>query len=232
MNINHLVELNADFRFFTERMTAEVKDNFFVKRYHIGELIHSKGEKLDYFGILVKGKTRVINEFENGNVYMLETNPAIDFIGEVTILARQPLASVTIEAAEECVVFGLARRYAEKWIFSDIDILGLISSRVAYKLYRNSLNRGMRLFYPSEFIFLDYLIKEGSENDIRRVKTFKINKTRLVISEEIGMNIKTLNRVVAKLKDKGYFLLNKGKIVITEDSIAKSTAYIDSLKSV
>ena len=30
------------------------------------------------------GENRVINEFENGNVYMIEGNKAIDFIGEVT----------------------------------------------------------------------------------------------------------------------------------------------------
>ena len=35
---------------------------------------------------------------------MIETNRAIDFIGEVTILAEMPRTSVTIEAVTECTV--------------------------------------------------------------------------------------------------------------------------------
>ncbi len=42
---------------------------------------------MKYFGIVAQGENRVINELENGNVYMIERNKAIDFIGEVTLLA-------------------------------------------------------------------------------------------------------------------------------------------------
>lgn len=41
----------------------------------------SKNMELGYFGIVAQGENRVINEFENGNVYMIESNKAIDFIG-------------------------------------------------------------------------------------------------------------------------------------------------------
>lgn len=61
--------------------------------------------ELDYFGIVTIGSDRVINEFQNGNIYMIESNRCIDFIGEVTILAKMPKTSVTIEAVEDCLVF-------------------------------------------------------------------------------------------------------------------------------
>ena len=40
--------------------------------------------KLEKFGIIAKGEHRVINEFQNGDIYMIEKNKPIDFVGEVT----------------------------------------------------------------------------------------------------------------------------------------------------
>ena len=50
--------------------------------YPPGTIIHQKDFTLNYFGIIAKGEHRVINEFQNGNVYMIEKNEPIDFVGE------------------------------------------------------------------------------------------------------------------------------------------------------
>ena len=215
MKLEDLENLNPDFKFFTEHMPEYIKNSFFTKKYRIGEQITSKYESLENFGILVTGQTRVINEFENGNIYMLESNPAIDYIGEVTILANQKLTSVSIEAAKPSLIFFVPRKYAEKWIFEDLALLRRLSARVAYKLYRSSIENGMKFFYPSDYIFIDYLIKKASQNNVKERQYVKIDDTRMMIAEEIGMNIKTLNRTISKLKDKDWFSVNKGKIIIS-----------------
>ncbi len=231
MDLIQLENLNNDFKFFIDNMPDYVKQNYFIRRYDIGTIIHTKETCLDFFGILVVGKTRVINEFENGNIFMLETNDAIDYIGDVTILANQVTASVTIEAAAESVVFCVPRKYAEQWLFSNITVLAKVSARVAFKLYRKSIDMGMRSFYPSEFIFIDYLIKVGSETITPTQPCYKINQTRVAISEELGMNIKTLNRVITKLKGKNLFGLDKGKLVLSHDNFINAKEYLETYKS-
>lgn len=231
MDLQQLIRMNPEFEFFVQHMPNYIKTCCFIKKYDIGEIIHLKTQRLDYLGILITGKTRVINEFENGNVFMLETNPALDYIGEVTLLADQPQASVTIEAAEPCLIFCIPRSQAKQWLTSDPVVLSKIASQVAYKLYRRSLDIGMKLFYPAEFIFVDYLIKECSEHQITETGQHKILKTRTVISEEIGMNIKTLNRVITKLKNKELFTLEKGKITLTIVQFNNALKYLDSSKS-
>lgn len=74
-----------------------------------------KDEVLTYFGIVCKGYHRVINEFENGNVFMIERNDPIDFVGEVTILAEKEKTSVTIETLTECTVLYFSRKDFEWW---------------------------------------------------------------------------------------------------------------------
>lgn len=82
---------------YLKYMPSELNDRYWIHTYPAGTIIHQKDELLEYFGIVCEGSHRVINEFENRNIYMIERNDPIDFVGEVTILAEKPRTSVTIE---------------------------------------------------------------------------------------------------------------------------------------
>ena len=112
---------------YTKTMPEELRRLSHVKIHPPGSLIHQKDYALNYLGIVAKGENRVINEFENGKIYMIETNKAIDFIGEVTLLANMPKTSVTIEALTENTVIYLPRKESEHWIF--ISCAGWLSAR-------------------------------------------------------------------------------------------------------
>lgn len=230
MKIDELKKLNPEFSFFTDRMTEKIEKEYFVKSYQTGEIISHKADELKYFGIIVTGATRVINEFENGNIYMIETNPAIDYIGEVTILADQKFTSVTIEASKPAHVFFLPRASAEEWIFGNVEILGKLTRRVANKLYCSSSENGMKLFYSSDYILIDYLVKTALAHKIEILKKYRFTQTRAFMAEDIGMNLKTLNRTITKLKDKGLFIIEKGKILMTEESLNKAQKYLNDSK--
>lgn len=230
MNLNELEKLNPEFLFFINNMPQYIKDNYFVKQYKVGEIITRKNEDLKYFGIIVYGATRVVNEFENGNIYMIEMNPAIDYIGEVTILANQKVTSVSIESTMKNIVFFVPRHLAEQWIFSNIEILKKLSQKVANKLYSSSSEKGKNLFYPSDFILIDYLLKRATRENISTYTNISLNETRIVLSEEIGMNIKTLNRTINKLKDDKILSLHKGKIHMDYDNYLNATKRYEFLK--
>ena len=144
---------------YTKNMPEDIRSRCTVRTHAAGSIIHQKNMELGYFGIVAKGENRVINEFENGNVYMIESNKAIDFIGEVTILAGMSHTSVTIEAVTDNVVAYISRRDAERWLASDINILNLAARHTAFKLYRSSYNNGAKLFYPPSYLLLDYMVK-------------------------------------------------------------------------
>lgn len=226
LNIDGLLKMNHDFYFFVDRMTREIKENYFIKKYAKGQMISKKSTDIEYFGIIVKGRVRVINEFENGNIYLIEINNSIDYIGEVVILSREKKASVSIEAISDCYIFFIERDRAERWIKSDIEILYKISSRVAQKLYSSSIEKGRKLYYSSDWILAKYLINECENLDIEKKPYVLVNKTRDTISEEVGMNIKTLNRNIYKLKDKGLLGINKGKIYMDYEKYKKAKSYL------
>ena len=222
---------------YTKNMPEDIRSRCTVRTHAAGSIIHQKNMELGYFGIVAKGENRVINEFENGKIYMIETNRAIDFIGEVTILAEMPRTSVTIEAVTECTVIYISRKDAETWIRNDQHILRLMARRTAFKLYRSSYNNGLKLYYPPTFLLADYLVRayEGSLSEqtdavFPENGAFILQKIRERLSEELGMNIKTLDRTIRSMQKNGYFNLTKGKISFGYEEYIKMKEFITTAK--
>lgn len=231
-----LQELEARFpelTAYTKTMPDDIRRRCTVRTHAAGSIIHQKNMELDYFGIMATGETRVINEFENGNVYMIERNRPIDFIGEVTILAHMPRTSVTIEATTQVIAVYMSRRDAERWLSQDMNILSLLSRHVAYKLYRSSYVNGAKLFYPPAYLLLDYIVKHGYAGDMDSdcpPSLLTIDRTRQLLQEEIGINVKTLNRTIRQLKEEGFITLYKGKIAYNRKQWLTAIQWLEAAK--
>lgn len=216
---------------YTKHMPEDIRMRCTVRTHPAGSLIHQKDMDLTYFGIVACGENRVINELDNGNVYMIESNHAIDFIGEVTILARMPRTSVTIEAVTENIVAYISRRDAQRWFDEDMNILRLAAGHTAYKLYRSSYKNGTNLFYPPNYLLLDYLVKYGIQHGIDKTHAITIQKTRTLLQEELGINVKTLNRTIKQLKEDGFFQMCKGKITFTQEQYERALEWLEESRT-
>ena len=221
MTLSELLIKVPELENYLRYMPEELKTRCTIKTYPPKTIIHQKDAKLDYFGIVCEGYHRVINEFENGNVFMIERNDPIDFVGEVAILAGKPRTSVTIETTTDCTVLYFSRKDFEDWIEKDIHFLRLVSQKVAYKLYRSSYNRGNRLFYPPQHLLLFYFLQY-----IEEYHSCVIRRTREEIHEETGISVKTLNRTIRKLKESGMVGITKGKVTMNEAQQKMAREYV------
>ena len=134
MKLDELLEKYPAAKTYFEHMPSELLERYTIRTFPPGYIIHQKDYPLDYFGIIVHGDHRVINEFENGNVFMIEKNEAVDFIGEVAIVAGMEKTSVTIETLTECITFMISRKDFEMWLSKDMHFLRLIAKEIAFKL--------------------------------------------------------------------------------------------------
>lgn len=110
MTLSELLIKVPELENYLRYMPEELKTRCTIKTYPPKTIIHQKDAELDYFGIVCEGYHRVINEFENGNVFMIERNDPIDFVGEVAILAGKSRISVTIETTTDCTVLYFPRK--------------------------------------------------------------------------------------------------------------------------
>lgn len=142
MRYAELLELAPELREFTSRIPEDLDGRFQLRTYPAHTFIHQKDSPLERIGILLRGTFRVVNEFENGNVFMIETNEAVSFIGEVTLLAGAATTSVTIESVTDCLVASVTVALFDAWLQRDIQLLRAVSRHVAAKLYCSSYSRG------------------------------------------------------------------------------------------
>lgn len=211
MRYGELLELAPSLREFTDQIPEELDGCFQLKTYPAHTLIHQKDSALERIGILLQGTFRVVNEFENGNVFMIEMNEAVSFIGEVTLLAEAGTTSVTIESVTDCLVAFLPAETFDVWLQRDIGLLRAVSRHVAAKLYCSSYSRGERLFYSAKYVLLKYLVRQAEEQGVRTAGQVVISKTRRQISEEVGLTEKTINRTLAQLVKDGVLSIRRGK---------------------
>ena len=47
------------------------------------------------------------------------------------------------------------------------------------------------------------------------------------MSEEVGLSVKTLNRMIKTLEEAGFIQTKKGKVVVTEQDYQRMKEYID-----
>lgn len=195
------------------QIPAELDGRFELRTLQPHCLIHQKGTPLREVGILLKGSFRAVNEFENGNLFMIETNDPISFTGEVAHLSGYGVTSVTLETVTECRIAFLPVKVFDRWLDSDIRLLRYVSERIANKLYVTSYHRGERMFYSTKYVLLKYLLDEY-DNAKRQNPMVVIRKTRQQMCEEIGMSVNSINRLLTSFRQENLIEMNHGKIAM------------------
>ncbi|MDO4315819.1 MAG: Crp/Fnr family transcriptional regulator [Oscillospiraceae bacterium] len=214
MRYADLLDICPKLETFTTRIPEELDSRFQLRSYAPHEIIRQKDSPLETIGILLEGSFRVVNEFENGNVFMIEMNDAPSFVGEVALLARASTTSVTIETVTDCRVAYLSAVDFDAWLRQDMELLRSLSEHVAAKLYCSSYSRGERLFYSAKYVLLKYITRQAESSGIRGAGRAVIGKTRQQISEEVGMTVKTINRILTKFGRDGLISMERGKVVL------------------
>ena len=72
MTLEEVYHIVPQLKDYLTYMPEEYKKRLIIKVHPSGYIIHQKDSPLDYFGIVASGEHRVINEFENGNIFMIE----------------------------------------------------------------------------------------------------------------------------------------------------------------
>ncbi len=215
MDFEELLRISPGLAELTVNMPEQLKTSFTLRRFAPNTIIHQKNTELTNFGIVCQGQHRVINEFENGNIFMIEKNSAISFIGEVTLLAGYTHSSVTIETITECLVMFISLAGFEAWISADNTFLRRVTQDISRKLYSASYSRGERQYYSVRYLVLRYLLEHAHAGLARGKQEVLIRQTRQQMAEEIGLTTKTLNRTLKELRESGLLDIQKGKVAIS-----------------
>lgn len=215
-DLDEYLKSNSELESIFRGIPENIKKKIIYKKYEKGEEILKKDEEVKKVLILCNGVIDVINEFENGKVYSFSKNKAVDFIGEIALLAGEKTASVTVRANVFCETLVLRTEDFLEWTKVDPGLSFWICRNLSSKIYHRAKKKGDRFFSTAMKIVIAFLLDETKEK-IKKTGSGKILKTRAQMVDELAISIRTLNRVIKELKEKDFITIERGKITLFEE---------------
>ena len=143
-------------------MPKKIKEKCNVKMFPAKSLILTKDINVEFVYIICKGEAKGVNEFGNGNLYVLEKIKPFAFIGELAVLAEEMKASVTIEAVTDCITVQIPREEFCKWLEIDNIVSMTVVRGIAKKYYYLHIIKEFNIFIQV-FICCNYFLLDKLE---------------------------------------------------------------------
>ena len=135
---------------FSEMTLQEICSHGVFHHYDKGQYVLHPLEKLDSFGIVIKGKLRLLNIFPDGNYSLMATASMGEFIGLDLVCTKTQLSPYHIEANTEVQIFWLPIKFlTEPGVLDDSDCRKIIN-RLLHMIANENMRKEYRLAILSQ----------------------------------------------------------------------------------
>ncbi|MDD2971515.1 MAG: Crp/Fnr family transcriptional regulator [Lachnospiraceae bacterium] len=205
-----ILEKDKDIFQLLRQCPYEILREFQVMEYNTDEFELEQGEIHNTFYIIVSGYADVYTESEHGKKYQLCTYEKGDYIGELEIFQQKGYIS-KVQGRGKVVLLELDRPYFMKWIRLDKNFNEYMIRTLCNNSYRMCMNMGHNTLYTLKQRICQYL----TDNSGRDGK-LKSSISSEILSQQMAVTPRSVNRVLKELKEKNIITLNKGNIVIED----------------
>lgn len=216
------------FEDFFKQMPPEIREELVIIDIPSKKQTARKGEPLYSVDLLIKGKMRVLNEFENGDLYSFAYLAPLSYIGSYEVVAGRDIYSATTEALEECRLLRLPRDAFYSWFMSDADLARDVAFRLASSSCDQSYKHGELRYYPSAYLMGEYLLRmaDSLNGEIRLIPS-----GRQEMAENLGFSIRTINRCIRDFKENGLIDIERGKVSLSQIQYEQLKKNIEEIKN-
>jgi len=183
-----------------------------VVNFKKDNVVFYKGDVTTHVYLVVSGELAVQSSHANGNIYLISYLSAGSFLGDLEVISEELINATTLVAQTDCILLKFSASDFLNALTLDNDFLLLVSKKLAQKMYKECNRLGESLYKKGVDKLLIYLVKAYRENETENALI--VVKTRQIIADEIGINVKTINRSVKYLLKQNSIELVKGKICI------------------
>lgn len=186
-----------------------------------------------YIYLIVNGICGIFNELDNGEIFCYYKISNYDVIGLSEVLVENNLRNADIRTLTDVVAFKIDKIDLKNWMVKYPDFYYKIINNVINRLH-NTLRKHIECKkYSSHANIVSYLIysyklykkiyNENYKGDV------KINETRDMISDFIGISIRSTNNSIEILKNKNLVTIKYGKIYINHEQYINLVKYKEEL---
>lgn len=211
-------------RYFEDIPQEELQKQCRLVTYKPQDIIVKKGEHINFIGIIISGRALLVNEFANGNAYILKELKLLSVIGDIETVSSAPGSACTIQAIDECVLIVINDKVFLNWIKLYHGFAIHVSQRLAERFYESSNENGKYMVYNSSYSLISTIINVVENTAVPNDEdnfNIRLKNTRKELGERIGLNERTINRLLQKLKNENLISINSGKIYINNTQFQK-----------
>lgn len=185
-----------------------LRGKYEVKSFRKEEIILNAEDRLDSIIILKSGKLKTYSLSENGAKHLMRIYEAGGLLGDVEVFTDSVVICF-VEAMEDGEMYVIKREHFLKWMEHDFNISLYIVRQLAEKLINTGIKMRSAVSYPLKYQVLLYIWKYVSQ--------YKNNCIpKVLIVEELGSNIRSINRILKQLAEEGIIINLIGKIKIED----------------
>ena len=158
--------------------------------------------------ILKNGRLKTYSLSENGNKHLIKIYENGELLGDVEIFTDSSVICY-LEGMDDGEIYVIKREHFLQWMEQDFNVSLYIVRQLAQKLINTGMKMQSAVSYPLKYQVLLYIFKY-----ISQYKTNCIPK--LLIVEELGSNIRSINRILKQLAEEGMIVNLNGKIQVDD----------------
>lgn len=196
--------------FFVEELerSSFLNDKFEMRTFQKGEVILNVEDRIDEVFILKNGRLKTYSLSENGNKHLIKIYENGELLGDVEIFTDSSVICY-LEGMDDGEIYVIKREHFLQWMEQDFNVSLYIVRQLAQKLINTGMKMQSAVSYPLKYQVLLYIWKY-----ISQYKTNCIPK--LLIVEELGSNIRSINRILKQLAEEGMIVNLNGKIQVDD----------------
>ena len=179
---------------------------------------------VDWVYILVEGVVRAIDYRFFGIAYDYMWFYSIKVFGAMETLLNIERYKTTLMTVTPCTLITIPKGNFEKWMMNDIHAMRMEMESIGNYLLEQARKERVFLFLQGADR-LTYLFTQIYEQNREKDKCI-LSITRKDLSERSGLSIKTINRSVKTMEEKGYVSRLGHKIIITTGQYQIMKAYL------
>ncbi|MBC2582317.1 Crp/Fnr family transcriptional regulator [Clostridium sp. DJ247] len=188
----------------------EIKEHIITKKFEKNTKIIEQGFEVKYLYILLNGSNKIYRTSESGASYLQIIVEPEEIYGEIEVLNNK-LSTCTVEALTDCEVLMLSKEIYRKWLQIDTDFSMFIIDKLSNKLYLKIIKASNDIFYSLEYKFISLILSL-----YYRKNSTKIYISKNLMAEELTASIRSINRIIHKLKQKNILMYCNGQILILD----------------
>ncbi|GHV95092.1 hypothetical protein AGMMS50293_14120 [Spirochaetia bacterium] len=225
MTIHQYMKTEKELWGILRELPMEVLDQIEIKSWKTGDFLIKKGQYDNNLYIILKGVCDIIRSFDTGISLIYYKISKLDIIGFTELVGPPIMREADVVARTEVT----AALIPQKIIQACFGKYQIFSVQIALRII-NRLHNSIGLFaecnnYSVNLSVVTYLLhayyfykRQYSENYDGPVKIFD---SRQEMADLIGIDIRSVNRVITKLKNNSFLKIIKGKIHIDKSGFIK-----------